>query len=97
MMHQVLQQFRDVEPFLSRHRDISPATHTKLLNTLSDPQQLLQLKSELAAIIDIGSYYTKATCTLEGDGVLMLKCYEEIVKIREAIRSKHYPNVQAVA
>ena len=27
----------------------------------------------------------------------MLKCYEEIVKIREAIQSKHYPNVQAVA
>ena len=56
VMHQVLQQFRDVEPFLSRHRDICPATRTKLLNTLSDPQQLLQLKSELAAIIDIGSY-----------------------------------------
>ena len=38
VQHQVLQQFGDVESFLREH-DVSPATHTKLLDSLSDPQQ----------------------------------------------------------
>ena len=67
---------------------------TKLLNILNDAQQLLLLKIELAALIDISSYFTKATYILEGDSLLVLKCYEELVKIRAVI---HYPNVRAVA
>ena len=54
MQHQVLQQFGDVESFLREH-DISPVTHTKLFDILSDPQQLAMLKVELAAVVDIGS------------------------------------------
>ena len=38
----------------------------------------------------------KATYNLEGDGVLAVKCYEEILKIRNAIHTKHYPNLKAV-
>ena len=38
----------------------------------------------------------KATYRLEGDGVLVLNCYEEIIKIRSAIQTKNYPNVRAI-
>ena len=59
MQHQVLQQFGDVESFLREH-DISPATHTKLLDSLSDPQQFAMLKDKLAAVVDIGSYFCES-------------------------------------
>ena len=51
---------------------------------------------ELSAVVDIGTYFVKATYTLEGDGVLVVSCYEEILKIRAAITSRYYPNLQAV-
>ena len=97
VMHQVFQQCGEVAPFLNRHTDISPATRTKLLNILNDAQQLLLLKIELAAVIDISSYFNKATYILEGDSLLVLKCYKELVNIRAVIQSRHYPNVRAVA
>ena len=68
-MNQVLQQFGDIEPFLKDHDDVSPATRTKLMQILSNPQQVSFLKLELAAVIDIGSYFVKATYNLEGDGI----------------------------
>ena len=95
VQQQVLQQFGDVELFLARHEDIGPATRTKLLDVLHGPQ-LIPLKVELAAVVDIGSYFVKGTYNLEGDGILAVKCYEEILKIRNAINAKYYPNLQAV-
>ena len=88
-VQQVLQQFGDVELFLTRHEDIGPATRTKLLDVLHGPQ-LNPLKVELAAAVDIGSYFVKGTYNLEGDGILAVKCYEEILKIRNAINAKYY-------
>ena len=63
---------------------------------LHNPQELLALKLELAAVVDIGSYFVKATYNLEGDGALSIKCYEEILKIRCAIHAKYGCNLQAV-
>ena len=37
LMHQLLQQFGDVEPFLRGHSDVCPNTPTKLMQILSDP------------------------------------------------------------
>ena len=37
-----------------------------------------------------------ATYALEGDGLLVLICYDRILEIRGAIQSAYYPNVQAV-
>ena len=85
-----------VESFLREH-DISPATRTKLLDILSDPQQLAMLNVELATVVDIGPYFVKAMYNLEGDGTLAVKCYEEILKIRAAISAKYYPNLHAVS
>ena len=97
LMSQVLQQFGDIQPFLEDNVNISPATRAKLLEILTDPQQQLLLKMELASVVDIGSYFVRATYDLEGDGVLVLTCYEHILKIRAAIHSGYYPNVQAIA
>lgn len=72
MQNQVLQQFGEVKPFLRQHEDISPATRTKILALLRNLQNLLALKVELAAVIDIGSYFAKTTYTLEGDGPLSI-------------------------
>ena len=85
VQNQVLKQFGDVEPFLQQHEDISPATRTKLLALLRNPQELLALKVELAAVIDVGYHFVNATYNLEGDGALSIRCYEEILKIRCAI------------
>ena len=97
VMHQVLQQFGDVEPFLHNNEDVGPSTRGKLLEILSNSQQLIMLKMELASVIDVGVHFVKATYRLEGDGVLVLNCYEEILKLRSAIRTGYYPNVQAIA
>jgi hypothetical protein len=43
----------------------------------------------------VGVHFVKATYSLEGDGLLVLKCYEEISKIRAVITSECYPNLQA--
>ena len=91
-MNQVMIQFGFIEPFLQNNEDIGPATRAKLLEILSQPQSLLLLKVELAAVIDLGKHFVKGTHRLEGDGYLVLSCYEEILKIRNAIRIQHYPN-----
>ena len=69
--------------------NISPATHTKTLALLQNPHDLLALKVELAAVVDL----VKATYNLEGDEALSIKCYEEILKIRCEITAKYYPNL----
>ena len=96
VQNQVLQQFGEVEPFLRQHEDISPATHTIILALLHNPQDLLALKVELAVVIDISSYFVKATHNLEGDGPLSIRCYGETLKIRCAINAKYYPNLTAI-
>lgn len=97
VMHQLLQQFGDVTPFLNEHCDSSLATRRHLMEILTNPQQLTLVKLELAAVIDIGIHFVQGTYNLEGDGIQVINCYEEIVKIRSAIASKHFPNVKMVA
>lgn len=47
-------------------------------------------------MVDIGVHFVKGTYDLEGDGVRVLTCYEHIVKIRAAVQSRYYPNVEAI-
>ena len=67
--------------FLERNNDVRPATRSELLQNL---QSVTLLKVGLAAVVDIGSY-------LEKDGILAIDCYEEILKIRNAIAANYYP------
>lgn len=86
LMNKVLIQFRDVELFLHQHNDICPSN---LLAIINNPQDLQLLKAKLAAVVDIGTYSVKATYMLKGDGVLVINCYEEILKIRAAISARY--------
>lgn len=93
---QVLQQFGDVEPFLQTNVDISAATRSKLLEIISDPVKCSLLKIELAVVIDLGEHFVKATYKLEGDGPLVVNCFEVIACLRSVLHSSHYPNTLAV-
>ena len=73
----VLCQFGDVIPFLQNHPEL-PATSGKLLHLLTDPQKSAYLRVELAAVIDCGERFVKATYNLEGDGPLVFQCYDII-------------------
>jgi len=73
--------FGDVEPFLMLHTDIGPQTRPKLLGYFDDPQKIRHVKLELAAVVDYGVPFVKATCNLEGDGLKVLSCYETVQEI----------------
>ena len=96
VMLQVCQYFGDVEAFLTENSDVSPATRAKLLTFFSDPNKVC-LHIQLAAIIDWGEPFVKATYKLEGDGPLVLQCYEVIDTVRATIKAANTPNILAVA
>ena len=85
--------FGDIEPFLRQYDDIGPTTRPKLLSFFADQQKLALLQLEIAATVDWGEPFVKATYFLEGDGPLALECYEAIQKVSETLRTGHTPNV----
>ena len=95
-MEKVHNLFGDIEGFL-RNNELAPVMKEKLLNLYSHPQKCVLLKTELAAVIDAGRPLVHATYVLEGDGPLLLSCYEEISKVSASFSSAYYPNVNAVA
>jgi len=58
---QLMLQFGDIEPFLTKNTDLGPSSRPKLLAILTDHEKLKHLKLELAAIIDWGEVFVKAT------------------------------------
>ena len=95
--NQVLLQFGDVHSFLLSHPDFSPVTTSKLLDILDNTQKATYLQLELAAIIDCGEKFVKATYNLEGDGPLVFQCYQILSELHASIQCDHYPNLTAVA
>ena len=96
VLEQVQNLYGDIEGFL-KDSDMAPATKEKLLTLLSHPQKCVLLKMELAAVIDAGRPLVQATYVLEGDGPLLLQCYEEVSKVSASFSTGYYPNVNAVA
>ena len=96
-MKQILEGFPDVEGFLRSSNNISPATVKKLLEILTSSVKKIQLRMELAIVIDAGEVIVKGTYNLEGDGPLALTTYEELRKIYNFVSLPHYPNVNACA
>ena len=84
----MLCQFGDVLPFLESNAsaNFSSATTSKLLQLLGDRQQTTYLQLELASVIDCGERFVKATYELEGDGPLVLRCYEVISILHASIQ-----------
>ena len=89
-------QFGDIEPFLNRNADLGASFCPRLLAILSDQEKLKHLKLELAAVIDWGEVFVKATYNLEGDGPLSFTAYEEVRTVVEAVRVAHTSNTEAV-
>ena len=88
--------FGDVEPFLQAVT-ASPTTVEKLLSVLRNNNERKLLQVELAATIDAGMPFVKTTYNLEGDGPLVLTCYDTIGALNTAARQAHYPNVDGIA
>lgn len=97
VMDQLLTQFGDVVPFLQNEEIGSPATRAKLLAIVANAQKKAFMELELAATVDWGQLFVKATYLLEGDGPLAVECFEIIKTVQAAIQAAHTPNVVAVA
>ena len=98
MYHQLMVQFGDVERLVEEARDTKVCP--KLLpqpQALPDPQRLMNLKLELAAAIDVGEHFVKATYFLEGDGPLVFACYEKLSAVSQFCQAPCFPNVRAIA
>ena len=96
VMDQVLTQFGDVETSLRKEDLGSSDTTAKLLGILTYQTKRVLLEVELAAVVDYGRPFVTTTYKLEGDGPLVLVCYELIESLQVAIRSGYAPNVDAV-
>ena len=88
VIHQVMNQFGDVLPFLQQNQDIGPSLQQKLLDTLINPNSLSLLKIVMAIVADVGEHFVKSTYELEGDGLLALVCYEEVLKLPSVIQHR---------
>lgn len=93
----VSEYFGDVLPFLEENVDLSPVTRQHLLDIFEDPQDLQDLRLELAVIVDAGVHFVKSTYNLEGDGPLIFSCYEHLSAVAQAVGVGHYPCTLAVA
>ena len=96
-MKQVLELWGDVLTFLSQilSAKVSPKSCEKLQLLLLTNSNNLQI--ELAAVVDAGEPFVKATYKLEGDGPLALECYEILGVVKAAIQVNHLPNTTAIA
>ena len=96
VLHHIMLLFGDVKPFLTKNSDIGPSLRPKLLDMLHHLPTVIQWKVELAIVIDFGEQFVKSTYNLEGDGALIVTCYEEILKLQALVHSSYYQNLEAV-
>ena len=98
--HQLLVRFGDVARFVEEAEDakVCPQLLTQFQAILSDPQRLMNVKLELlAATIDVGEHFAKATYFLEGDGPLVFACYEKLSVVSQFCQAPCFPIVCAIA
>ena len=92
----LLELFGDVEPFLVENNDLGQCTRLRMLTILPGPIKKTHLMIEMAAVVDAGKEFVKATYNLEGDGALVLECYEQVQAVFASIHVSHYPTVDAI-
>ena len=75
-----MEQFGDLQEFVANagRDNVAPQISRQLVDFLSDPDKVLSLKLELAAIVGVGEPLVKATYVLEGDGSLVFSCFERL-------------------
>lgn len=96
---QLMEQFGDVQRFIDDmvREKVAPQTSRQLADFFANLNKVISLKLELAALIDVGEVFVKATYVLEGDGPLVLSCFETLQGVCNACQNVHLPNVHAVA
>ena len=62
---------------------------------LRDTQKYSKLQLELAAVIDAGEPFVKATYNLEG--ALVFGCFEVLASLSVGIRTAHFPSLSAIS
>lgn len=77
--------------------NVSPQLLPQLQAIFFDPERVVNLKLKLAITSDVGEHFVKATYYLEGDGPLVLSCYEKLHVVAQACQVPQFPNVRAVA
>ena len=97
MYNQLMSFFGDVVPFLEEEPALAPVTCQKLLSITQDTQKNQKLQLELAAVIDAGDPFVRATYTLEGDGALVFSCFDVLSSLAAGIRTGHFPNLSAIS
>ena len=96
-----MEQFGDVQRFIDDmvRENVAPQTSRQLVDFFSDLNKVisLKIKLELAALVDMGEVFVKATYLLEGDGPVVLSCFETLQGVCNACQNVDLPNVHAVA
>ena len=69
----------------------------KLRVIFDNKVHLRDLRLELAAVVDIGVHFVKATYLLESDGPLIFISYQRLQEVLNACMAVHQPNVHAFA
>ena len=90
-------QFEYLCLFLSSGEDFVSALRPKLVAVLDDQNQSRLLQMKLAATINAGGPFVKATYHLEKDSSLAFESYEIIATVQASMHNNHHPNVTAVA
>ena len=93
VIEQLMIQFGDLATFLNQEEIGSPATIAKLTSILSDQGKNVYLHIELAAA---GRHFVTATYKLEGNGPLVLSCFQVIEEPQASIHASYTPNLDAV-
>ena len=68
-----------------QHRPCTSHSSKAALHCEQSPANVSYLQVELAITVDAGTPFVRAPYNLEGDGPLVLKCYEEISRLSAAV------------
>jgi len=91
----VLLQFGDLLPFLQAHLD--SRLQQQDYSTSHRCSKIGQLIIELAAVVDCGESFVKATYNLKGEGAVVFNSYEIVDVLSKGVQTAHFPNLYAVA
>ena len=96
VLYQLHNLFEHVTPFLIA-LESCPNISRRLREILEDPEQLKQLRLQLAITVDMGKPLVQKTYHLEGDGELVVEAYTHLQEVCEAAALEYYPRTLAVA
>lgn len=97
VQNQLCVKFGELQPFLDANQDLSPKTMDRLRTIIENEDRRRDLQLELAAVVDVGQHFVRATYILEGDGPLIFSVYKKLQEVLNACTVAHFPNVHAVA